>query len=95
MDVRDRSTYTPSLETSSIAAPSPVRAEGQSSAAASAHPGQDSSSLSSAARAAAQALALPEVRQDRVSALQSQIANGSYHIAPQEVADAMLRSLQR
>jgi flagellar biosynthesis anti-sigma factor FlgM len=40
----------------------------------------------------AQAMQMPEVRQDRVASLQQQIANGSYHVPAQHVADAMLRN---
>jgi flagellar biosynthesis anti-sigma factor FlgM len=36
---------------------------------------------------------MPEVRQDRVASLQQQIANGSYQVAPQDVANAMLRNI--
>jgi flagellar biosynthesis anti-sigma factor FlgM len=36
---------------------------------------------------------MPEVRQDRVTSLQQQIASGGYQVAPQDVADAMLRNL--
>jgi flagellar biosynthesis anti-sigma factor FlgM len=36
---------------------------------------------------------MPEVRQDRVTSLQQQIASGGYQVAPQAVADAMLRNL--
>ena len=39
----------------------------------------------------AQALATPEVRQDRVQALRDAIRNGSYEIDPAKIADAMLR----
>jgi flagellar biosynthesis anti-sigma factor FlgM len=36
---------------------------------------------------------MPDVRQDRVASLQQQIASGRYQVAPQDVADAMLRNL--
>jgi negative regulator of flagellin synthesis FlgM len=39
---------------------------------------------------AAQALAAPEVRQDRVEALREAIRNGSYQVDPAKIADAML-----
>jgi flagellar biosynthesis anti-sigma factor FlgM len=35
---------------------------------------------------------MPDVRQDRVSSLQQQIAGGNYDVPPQDVADAMLRN---
>jgi flagellar biosynthesis anti-sigma factor FlgM len=40
-----------------------------------------------------QAMQMPEVRQDRIAGLQQQIASGGYQVAPQDVADAMLRNL--
>jgi flagellar biosynthesis anti-sigma factor FlgM len=36
---------------------------------------------------------MPDVRQDRIASLQQQIAKGNYQVAPQDVADAMLRNL--
>jgi flagellar biosynthesis anti-sigma factor FlgM len=36
---------------------------------------------------------MPDVRQDRIASLQQQIARGDYQVAPQDVADAMLRNL--
>jgi negative regulator of flagellin synthesis FlgM len=74
----------------------PVRARtdsGSASAITSFASEQDSSNLSPAAQVVAQTMQLPEIRQDRVASLQQQIASGSYQIAPQQVADAMLRSV--
>jgi flagellar biosynthesis anti-sigma factor FlgM len=94
MDVRDRSTYTSNLESLGIEAPSRPRPDGSSST-----PGtgmataRDSSELSPAAQVVAQAMQMPDVRQDRVASLQQQITSGGYQVAPQEVADAMLRNL--
>jgi flagellar biosynthesis anti-sigma factor FlgM len=94
MDVRDRSTYTSSLENLGIEAPSRVRPDGPSSTPASSRtPERDSSDLSPAAHVVAQAMQMPDVRLDRVASLQQQIAKGDYQIAPQDVADAMLRNL--
>jgi flagellar biosynthesis anti-sigma factor FlgM len=42
----------------------------------------------------AEAMQMPAVRQDRVANLQQQIASGTYQVAPQAVADAMLRNLR-
>jgi negative regulator of flagellin synthesis FlgM len=47
----------------------------------------DSVSLNSLA---AQALQLPDVRQDKVDSLRQQIASGEYRVDPQKTADAML-----
>ena len=94
MEVHDRSTYGSSLENVGIEMPSRVRSDSQSAPPAnSIGSGRDSSDLSPAAQVVAQAMQMPEIRQDRVASLQQQIANGSYQIAPQEIADAMLRNL--
>ena len=93
MDVRDRSNYTPSLESLGVEAPSRPRPDGPSGASGSSvATGQDSSELSPAARVVAQAIQAPDVRQDRIASLQQQIASGGYQVAPQDVADAILRS---
>jgi flagellar biosynthesis anti-sigma factor FlgM len=96
MDVRDRSTYTStsSLESLGIEAPSRVRPDGTSSTTASSMTQErDSSDLSPAAQVVAQAMQMPDVRQDRVASLQQQIASGGYQVPAQQVADAMLRNL--
>jgi len=94
MDVRDRSNYTSNLESLDIKAPSQVQPDRASSTSSSnVTPERDSSELSSAAQVVAQALHMPDVRQDRVASLQQQIASGRYQVAPQDVADAMLRNL--
>jgi negative regulator of flagellin synthesis FlgM len=94
MDVRDRSTYVPNLENTGVEMPSRLRTEGQTAPSTnSLATGRDSSDLSPAAHVVAQAMQMPEIRQDRIANLQKQIANGSYQVAPQEVANAMLRNL--
>jgi flagellar biosynthesis anti-sigma factor FlgM len=96
MEVRDRSTYGSSLENVGIEMPSRVRSDGQSAPPTSGSgigSGRDSSDLSPAAQVVAQAMQMPEVRQDRVASLQQQIANGSYQVAPQDVANAMLHNI--
>jgi negative regulator of flagellin synthesis FlgM len=100
MDVHDRSTYPPNLASPNLAspgveAPSRPRIDDRSSpSASSATSGKDSTDLSPAAQTVAQAMQMPEVRQDRVASLQQQIASGTYQVAPQDVADAMLRNLR-
>ncbi len=98
MEIRDRLPYTaldpaalgssagPSAEGSRATAPSTaVRDEATLS---------DSSQLSPAARIVAEAAQLPEVRQQRVDALQQQIALGGYQVGAQDVADALLRQFR-
>jgi negative regulator of flagellin synthesis FlgM len=55
---------------------------------------QDRTEVSSLAQSLAVVAAQPDVRQERVSALQQQIASGNYSVAAQDVADALLRSLR-
>ena len=55
---------------------------------ASAGVSADSSSLSALT---AQAMATPEVRQDRVDALRDAVRNGNYLLDPLQIANAMLR----
>ncbi|MGE5111461.1 MAG: flagellar biosynthesis anti-sigma factor FlgM [Acidobacteriaceae bacterium] len=54
---------------------------------------QFSSSASSLSTLAARVLSEPEVRWERVEALRSSIADGSYSVHPQAVAEAMLRDI--
>jgi flagellar biosynthesis anti-sigma factor FlgM len=94
MDVQDRSTYPSNLASLGVEAPSRPRTDSRSTPSASNTPSpNDSTDLSSAARTVTQAMQMPEVRQDRVTSLQQQIASGGYQVAPQDVADAMLRNL--
>ena len=95
MNVRDRSTYGPGQENLGIEMPLPPRADGHAFPSASGGMGsaRDSSDLSLAAQVASQAMQMPEIRMDRVASLQQRIASGSYQVAPQQVADAMLRNL--
>lgn len=96
MDVHNRSTYTSNLESLGIEALSRVQPDGTSSTSGSSKtPERDSSDLSPAAQVVAQAMQMPDVRQDRIASLQQQIAKGDYQVAPQDVADAMLRNMAR
>jgi negative regulator of flagellin synthesis FlgM len=40
---------------------------------------------------ASQALSSPAIRQDKVEALRQAIANGTYQLAPEQIADAMIQ----
>jgi flagellar biosynthesis anti-sigma factor FlgM len=97
MDVTDRSNYTSSLESlglesTALASTRVDAGKASTSTVAGSAAGKDSSHLSSAAEAIAQTMQMPEVRQDRVTSLQQQIAGGNYHVDAQNVADAMLRN---
>jgi flagellar biosynthesis anti-sigma factor FlgM len=97
MDVHDRSTYSSNLASPltsiGVDAPSGVRTDGRSTASVRSTSGRDSTDLSPAAQVVAQAMQMPEVRQDRTASLQQQIASGTYQVASQDLADAMLRNL--
>jgi flagellar biosynthesis anti-sigma factor FlgM len=94
MDVQDRSTYPSNLASLGVEASSRPRTDSRSNSSAGSTPSvNDSTDLSSAAQTVTQAMQMPEVRQDRVTSLQQQIASGGYQVAPQAVADAMLRNL--
>lgn len=93
MDIRDRSTYTSNLESLGIEGMAQLRTDGASASSLAQTPSAtDSSELSPAAQAMSQAMQMPDIRQDRVGSLQQQIATGNYHVAAQDVADAMLRN---
>lgn len=100
MDVHDRSTYlsnpvSSNLASAGVEAASRPRTDDRSAAPArNTLSGSDSTDLSSAAQRVAQAMQMPDVRQDRVASLQQQIASGTYHVASQDLADAMLRNLR-
>jgi flagellar biosynthesis anti-sigma factor FlgM len=94
MDVRDRSSLTPPVGTSSLEAAGEVRRGTPSSPDnASVTPAADRSEVSAMARTLASAAQQPDVRQNRVTELQQRIASGTYAVAPQDVAHAMLRNL--
>ena len=94
MDVGDRSTYGPSQGNLGIEMPSRLGTEDHAAPSVSGMgSAKDSSDLSSAAHVVAQAMQMPEIRLDRVANLQQQIASARYQVAPQQVADAMLRNI--
>lgn len=54
----------------------------------------DTVSLSHVSGLVTAALAQPEVRTDKVEAIKSQIAAGTYVVDPHKIADAMIQSMQ-
>jgi flagellar biosynthesis anti-sigma factor FlgM len=94
MDVRDVSSLIPPIGNLNTEAAGGVRRATPSSAEnANVAPAVDRSDLSSIARTLASAAGQPDVRLDRVAALQQQIASGAYAIKSQDVAEALLRNL--
>lgn len=69
-------------------------AEARSASARSAAPGAAQAEFSEAgitvSSIAATALSAPEIRQEKVQALQSQVQRGNYHIAPAQIAASLL-----
>ncbi len=55
----------------------------------------DRADVSALAASLAHAADQPDVRQERVAALQQQLAAGTYQVSPSDVADALLRSFGR
>jgi flagellar biosynthesis anti-sigma factor FlgM len=91
MDVRDRSPLIPAMGTMSTEAPGEVRrARFSSPGSSSVAPAADRSEVSAIARTLASAAAQPDVRRERVAQLQQQIASGTYTVAPQDVASAIM-----
>jgi negative regulator of flagellin synthesis FlgM len=96
----DRTVYLPRLPSSSLENLQETTAAGRgarmrpSEAAVPAPPGGTVVDLSDQARALAQAYqavkAAPDVRADKVAALAAQIAAGTYHVAPEAVAQKLL-----
>lgn len=68
------------------------RASGDSRASA-ALMGGDSAHLSGAASLASQAASLPDIRSEKVQALQMAIANGSYSVSSVDVAQSLINHM--
>lgn len=54
---------------------------------------QDRTEVSTAASLAHQAMSMPDVRMDRVAAVQQALANGTYQVSPMDVADKIVRRM--
>jgi negative regulator of flagellin synthesis FlgM len=75
---------------------SPVSgAQAQPQAAFSATPSsiQDRTEVSTAASLAHQAMSVPDVRMDKVAAVQQALANGTYQVSAADVADKLVRQM--
>lgn len=51
---------------------------------------QDHTEVSTAATLAHRAMSLPDVRMDKVAAVQQALANGTYQVGPADVADKII-----
>jgi negative regulator of flagellin synthesis FlgM len=54
---------------------------------------EDRAEVSTAASLAHQAMAVPDVRVEKVAALQQSIASGTYHVSAADVADKLVRQM--
>jgi negative regulator of flagellin synthesis FlgM len=54
---------------------------------------QDRTELSTAASLAHQAMSAPDVRMDKVAAIQQALANGTYQVSASAVADKLVRQM--
>ena len=80
-----------------IAGPTQVSPVSQSTAqgAVVAPTRADEAHLSPAAQLVSQALALPEVRSEKVASVQAKLANGTYQVSSSDVAAKMIGDLER
>ena len=75
---------------------SPVQAtqrQQQASYSASTGSTQDRTEVSTAASLAHQAMAVPDVRMDKVAAVQQALANGTYQVSAGDVADKLVQQM--
>ena len=54
---------------------------------------QDRTEVSTAASLAHRAMSVPDVRMDKVAAVQQALANGTYQVSPTDVADKIIRRM--
>lgn len=77
-------------KTSQVSAAQPQQ---QTALSAPANPIQDHTEVSTAASLAHQAMSIPDVRMDKVAAVQQALANGTYHVGADNVADKLVRQM--
>jgi negative regulator of flagellin synthesis FlgM len=54
---------------------------------------QDRTEVSTAASLAHKAMSMPDVRMDKVAAIQQALANGTYQVSPADVADKIVQKM--
>ena len=74
------------LEVSQASPVSAVRPEQKAAFSTTANNIQDRTEVSTAASLAHQAMSLPDVRMDKVAAVQQALANGTYHVSADDLA---------
>src|SRR5579863_7969111 len=83
-----------SSQINTVASTTPSERTNNSAAASGAEQlSADTANLSQISGLVAKAMEQPEVRMDKVEAIQAQIAAGTYKVDPSQVADAMITSM--
>jgi negative regulator of flagellin synthesis FlgM len=72
---------------------SAVQPQQQTASSATASNIQDRTEVSTAASLAHQAMSVPDVRMEKVAAIQQALANGTYQVSPTDVADKLVRQM--
>ncbi|HMD21266.1 MAG TPA: flagellar biosynthesis anti-sigma factor FlgM [Alloacidobacterium sp.] len=72
---------------------SAVQPQQQTASSATANNIQDRTEVSTAASLAHQAMSVPDVRMEKVAAIQQALANGTYQVGPADVADKLVRQM--
>jgi len=83
-------------ETLGVSQTSPVAAvqpQSQAAVSATANSIQDRTEVSTAASLAHQAMSVPDVRMDKVAAVQQALANGTYQVSAADVADKLIHQM--
>ena len=72
---------------------SAVQPQPQAAGTSSGNSIQDRTEVSTAASLAHQAMSVPDVRMDKVAAIQQALANGSYQVSAADVAGKLVRKM--
>ncbi len=79
-----------SLGVSQTSPASAVQPQRQAAHAPGSGATHDRTEVSTAASLAHQAMSVPDVRMDKVAAIQQALSNGTYHVSPADVADKIV-----
>ena len=94
MNVNDRLRNLPEpLEVSQTSPVSPVQSQPVTVPPVSSGAIEDRAEVSTAASLAHQTMAIPDVRMEKVAAVQQAIASGTYQVSAEDVADKLVRQM--